>query len=255
MAWYQEWFGEEYLRLYAHRNDDEAQAQTSFILQLLGNKKDLSVLDVACGTGRHLAGFAEAGMHSVGIDLSHTLIKIAHERLACHGEGTYVLRADMRTLPFPNSSFSLLTSMFTSFGYFETDQEHATLLQEWHRVLRSGGYLFLDYLNRAYTLRNLIPRSREKIHGRAVTQQRYISLDRQRVVKEITISSGHENEQLQFRESVRMFSKEELLSLLTNSGFNVLKVFGDFHGNPLSSSAPRLLVFAEARDETLSYAA
>ena len=75
MAWYKEWFGEEYLELYAHRDHGEAQVQVDFVNRFLGGPKEpRAVLDLACGAGRHTEALRRAGYRTVGVDLSITLL-------------------------------------------------------------------------------------------------------------------------------------------------------------------------------------
>ena len=61
MAWYKEWFGEDYLELYSHRDEPEAEAHIDFVEHHLGPSRDgwpHAVLDLACGAGRHTAALA-----------------------------------------------------------------------------------------------------------------------------------------------------------------------------------------------------
>ena len=41
----------------------------------------------------------------------------------------------------------LTVSLFTSFGYFEHDEEHAAALREMVATLRPGGWFVIDFLN------------------------------------------------------------------------------------------------------------
>ena len=68
MTWYREWFGEEYLELYAHRDEEEARQQVRFFRAQCGMLKG-PVLDLACGKGRHVSELLAAGYRVVGCDL------------------------------------------------------------------------------------------------------------------------------------------------------------------------------------------
>ena len=93
MTWYQEWFGEEYLELYAHRDDEEARRQVAFFREHAG-RVDGVVLDLACGTGRHLTELNAEGYDAVGCDLSFTLLRTGIDEYG----PLPVARADMRAL-------------------------------------------------------------------------------------------------------------------------------------------------------------
>ena len=142
--WYAEWFGKDYLEVYAHRNESEAKRHVDFLKEVVPDLSKHKILDIACGSGRHLAELEKQGISAIGIDRS--------EELLAHGKklnpSLELIHADMRKLPFEDQSFSLVTNFFTSFGYFPSDEEHQLLLQEWRRVLKRDGKLFIDYLNK-----------------------------------------------------------------------------------------------------------
>ena len=142
MAWYQEWFGEEYLELYAHRDEEEARQQVAFFRQQCGLVSG-PVLDLACGTGRHIQELQSLGYHAVGCDLSYTLL-----RTGIREYGPMPLaRADMRHLPFCDGVFAGLVNFFTSFGYFSAEDENAQVVREMARVLEPNAVFLFYYLN------------------------------------------------------------------------------------------------------------
>jgi ubiquinone/menaquinone biosynthesis C-methylase UbiE len=100
------------------------------------------VLDVACGAGRHARAFQAAGAHCIGVDLSATLLRIARGVTDAP-----LVRADMRALPVRPGSMDLTVNLFTSFGYFDHDAEHAAALQEMVATVRPEGWFAIDFLN------------------------------------------------------------------------------------------------------------
>src|SRR5882762_2307027 len=110
MAWFQEWFGEEYLELYSNRDATEAKQQVAFFKRQCGHVTN-AVLDLACGTGRHITELQQAGYRAVGCDLSLTLLRAGIDEYG----GMPLIRADMRTLPFCTGTLGALVSFFTSF--------------------------------------------------------------------------------------------------------------------------------------------
>lgn len=70
-------------------------------------------LDVACGTGRHLAAIADVVDEVVGVDLSPQMLDVARTRLS----GRVELRvADQRDLRL-DRTFDVVSSLFSSIGY------------------------------------------------------------------------------------------------------------------------------------------
>jgi ubiquinone/menaquinone biosynthesis C-methylase UbiE len=151
----------------------------------------------------------------------------------------------MRSLPFPAGCFELITNFFTGFGYFETDQQHQQLLDEWARITTGGGYFFLDYLNKNSVVSGLQPHSKDDFPAFTVEQFRSITEGNLRVEKEIVIKEKNTNREYHYLESVRMYASDELKEMIEKSGFKILDVFGDFDGSSLQDSSDRLLVLSK----------
>jgi SAM-dependent methyltransferase len=97
-------------------------------LRLLGPAAG-SLLDVACGGGGHTAAFAEAGWDVTGVDESADQLRYAAAR------GVRVVQADAGSLPFADSSFDAVVSI-----WLHTDaDDFAAVVREVARVLRRGG--------------------------------------------------------------------------------------------------------------------
>lgn len=240
--WYQEWFGQEYLKLYNHRNDAQAAQEVSLILNHVPLALENKILDVACGRGRHLAQFLKQDYRNIaGTDLSSAALQVAQEDLP---QAPCLIQADMRFLPFSNNSFSLLLSLFNSFGYFENDEAHQQLLDEWYRVTIEDGCFVLDYFNRDYTLAHLTPHSQEIRGAEQITQQRNLSVDQKRILKEISIENRTTGEVTTFRESVRLYSPDEISRMVEKSGFAVTQRYGGFEGGNFTKEAKQLIIFA-----------
>jgi SAM-dependent methyltransferase len=133
MPWYKEWFGEEYLEMYSHRDASEAEEHVDFVERHLEGPRPRAVLDLACGAGRHTAVLRRRGYRTLGVDLSLTLL--ARMRV----QGLPRVAGDMRRLPFVAESFDWVLNFFTSFGYFEGERENFRVLEEVVRVLTPGG--------------------------------------------------------------------------------------------------------------------
>src|SRR2546427_2909985 len=158
--WFEEWFGEEYLQLYPHRDAAEAERAVGLILDRVGFAPGWRVLDVACGAGRHARAFEAAGARCAGLDLSAALLRVAQSVTAAP-----LIRADMRALPVRPGSMDLTVNLFTSFGYFERDAEHAAALHEMVATVRPRGWFVIDFLNAPAVRSRLVPRETLRLNG------------------------------------------------------------------------------------------
>jgi SAM-dependent methyltransferase len=233
--WFEEWFGEEYLQLYPHRDVAEAERAVALILDRVGFAAGWRVLDVACGAGRHARAFETAGARCVGLDLSAALLRAARGVT-----GAPLVRADMRALPVRAASMDLAVNLFTSFGYFERDAEHAAALGEMVATLRPGGWFVIDFLNAPSVRARLVPRETLRLNGTDVNVTRSVSPDGRYVRK--TIESGNGR---RFTERVRLFGVEEIEAMLASAGVEVRDRFGDYDASPLLPHSPRTLLIGQ----------
>lgn len=234
--WFRDWFGEEYLALYPHRDQREARDAVELYLRATPPLPDAGVLDVACGAGRHLRELAGSGLQSTGLDLSPTLLRRARElapRLP-------LVRGDMRSLPFADRAFGGLTSFFTSFGYFDAPEDDEIVLREMSRVLLPGGSFMLDFLNADRVRRELVEEDVRITETGRVVQRR--SIVDHAVVKSIAIEPHDEGEVERFMERVRLYSSTQLEHLLSQAGLVTTHRFGDYEGAPADDQAPRLIL-------------
>jgi SAM-dependent methyltransferase len=236
--WFEEWFGTDYLRIYQHRDESEAERAIELITHHVRGREIQSVLDLACGAGRHSKVLCERWW-TVGLDLSMSLLRVARREDL---DAPYV-RADMRELSFAGESFDLVVNLFTSFGYFDDDREHARVLARVRDVLRPGGTFVIDFLNATQVRRNLVPYDERVENGVTIEQSRTISPDDRFVEKTIRLRErGRE-----YVERVRLLSAGDLERMLEKAGFDILHCFGDYTGARWTENSPRTILFASRK--------
>lgn len=239
--WFKEWFAsEEYLDVYSHRNAEDTDDLIKLILSEVRIPENANILDAACGAGRHSIKFAEIGYNVKGFDLSETLLQIAIKAAAERNLSINFVRADLRSF-YTDIKFDLVVNLFTSFGYFHTDEENFAFASNAFKMLNDGGYYILDYLNKDYLEQNLIDKTEKIIDDKQIRERR--SIAEGRVIKKITIT--RENENTEFLESVKLYSYKELLNNFEKIGYKKIKVFGDYHGKEFQkeSSERCIIIF------------
>jgi len=235
MPWYKQWFGEEYLELYSHRDEPEAEEHVDFVERHLGGARPRAVLDLACGAGRHTAALRRRSYRTLGIDLSLILLAQVQAR------GLPRVAGDMRRLPFAAGSFDWVLNFFTSFGYFEAERENFLVLEEVVRVLAPGGRFLIDLMNPGSVLAGLKPCDSQVLDGREVEIERWYDAGRKRLNKRIVVSAPGEPSRA-FLESVRLYEPEEVTIGLRWAGLEVDSLFGNFQGDPYERDNERLIL-------------
>ncbi len=240
--WFEDWFNsDEYLYVYRHRNEEDAKNLFSLIINNTNLKESSKVLDLACGAGRHSILFAKNNFEVTGIDISENLLCTAKRTAAELGLKINFMKADLRSITVPDK-FHLVINLFTSFGYFETDTENEKLITLAHNCLLNNGYFILDFFNIVYLKDSLIPVSYDLINDGIIKQERTIQGNR--IIKKISI---HRNNSVKYyKESVRAYCKDELVSMISRNKFNIVRIFGSYNAEIFDEhSSPRVIIIAQ----------
>ena len=241
MEWFKHWFNsEEYLKVYKHRDEKDAEELVNLVLNSIQLNPGDNILDMAAGFGRHAILFAKKGFKVSAVDLSENLLSIAQNNAEKEGANIEFIQSDIRHFTSAKK-YNLIINLFTSIGYFESDDENYNILKNAFELLKDGGFFVLDYFNKNFVKKNLVAQTIDEVDDSIITQNRFI--EGERIIKEITVErKGKTNK---FYESVRMFSKEELIGVMENLGFKIIKIFGDFSGKPFELDfSPRIIIIA-----------
>jgi SAM-dependent methyltransferase len=233
--WFEEWFGEQYLQLYTHRDEADAERAIALVRRVVSWRAGLRVLDLGAGAGRHTRVLTSAGAWCVALDLSAPLLRRAREKTSAP-----LVRGDMRRLPFRERSFDLAVNLFTSFGYFAQDAEHAAVIAGVARTLRPGGHLVLDFLN-ADTVRAALAGGEASQPPSQAAAARRLSEDGRFVLKTIRIPADRT-----YTERVRLLGPGDLAEMFRRAGLVVERTFGDYDGRPLEPGTPRAILVGRA---------
>lgn len=235
--WFVRWFSSPYYALlYSQRGIEEAQAFVSKLIAKLQPLPGARILDLACGYGRHSVALHNAGFRVTGIDLSAEAI--AHAK-KYQSTGLNFIRADMRHFQL-YENFDLILNLFTSFGYFETEEENELVLDRVKSHLAPGGWFVLDYFNLQFALDNFCTHE-DKFIGDV-----FFSIDKrvegQQAVKTIRIRDGSLEQE--FEERVQLLTPLHLEGLLQAKGFDVIHIFGDYHLGAFEPATSDRLILA-----------
>ncbi|HMB00623.1 MAG TPA: class I SAM-dependent methyltransferase [Spirochaetota bacterium] len=235
--WYRYWFNEKYLMLYGHRNHSDALDQINLYLNTACPLKTDRILDLACGQGRHCNILHNKGYRVEGLDLSPALLSLARQKyphITFH-------QSDMRQIP---GRYNHILSLFTSFGYFK-DKENEKVIKNIAASLLPGGIIWLDFFNSSYIKKNLVKKN-QRVNKKGVTISEEREINNKRIYKKIFIEKNNKKEK--YIESVRMYTKEELCTLLKKYNFTVKNIIGDYYGKKWHKDSRRTIVFGKLNE-------
>jgi SAM-dependent methyltransferase len=221
--WFKDWFNTPYYhQLYFKRDEKEAAAFIDRLIKYLQPNAAATMLDVACGKGRHSIHLNEKGFNVTGIDLSDDSISEAKEQ---ESDTLHFHRHDMR-LPFWINYFDYAFNFFTSFGYFNTRREHDAAIRTIAQAIKPGGVLVLDYLNVHYAEDHLIHKTEKEIDGINFYITKWF--DETHFYKKIVIEDELLAAPLEFTEKVAKFSLGDFTEMFAYQGMQLQQVFGDY---------------------------
>ena len=118
--WFASWFDSPYYHiLYKDRGYDEAQLFMDNLTQYLNLPEQATIMDLACGKGRHSVYLNTLGYNVTWLDLSENSINYAKQ---FENDSLNFNVHDM-SLPY-TSQFDAVLNLFTSFGYFEQESDN-----------------------------------------------------------------------------------------------------------------------------------
>ena len=240
-TWFKDWFNSSYYhQLYFNRDDNEAAAFIDKLVKYLKPAPGSSMLDVACGKGRHSILLAEKGFDVTGIDLSDDSI---NEALLSQSDSLHFYKHDMR-LPFWINYFDYAFNFFTSFGYFKTRREHDNAIRTIAQSIKKDGTFVMDFLNVHYAEDHLIHQSEKEIDGINFIITKWY--DETHFYKKIVVEDEALEEPLIYTEKVAKFSLGDFTEMFAYQGMQIQEVFGDYDfGNYDVKKSQRMVMIAK----------
>jgi SAM-dependent methyltransferase len=234
------WFDTPYYHLlYAHRDEHEATAFIDRLINHLDPPLEATMIDIACGKGRHALQLAQKGFQVTGIDLSASSIEAARK---LEQANLKFMVHDMR-LPIQLDPVDYAFNFFTSFGYFETESEDQQAIASMARALKPGGWLIMDYLNLPLAENQLIPRSETESNGIQFISERKIT--KRFIEKNITVIDPSLSERLHFNERVARYRLTDFTRIFEAHGLSLETCLGNYALDPYNeTNSPRLILIA-----------
>jgi SAM-dependent methyltransferase len=224
-SWFELWFNSPFYHiLYKDRNRTEA----GLFIDNMIEKLDINhgrILDLACGKGRYAYCLAEKGFDVIGIDLAKNSIDFANAKYQLPNLEFYV--HDMRE-PFRINYFNYILNLFTSIGYFSQLKENEHVFESSYKMLQSGGYFLIDFMNTEKVIHNLVPREHKIIDDVDFYIRREAADGK--IYKHIKIEK--EKKIYIYREEVQALLPHHFHSFANNAGFTLVSEFGNYQFQP-----------------------
>lgn len=214
-----------------------------------GDSEEFSVVDVGCGTGELAIRFAKEGWQVAGVDLSESMLAIAHEKAGNAGVSIPFYEQNMAGLEgFQN--VDCITIFCDSLNYLESEEDVKSTFSSVHKQLKEGGILLFDvhslYKMTQVFMNNTFTSAEEEVayiwnsfpgeHPNSVEHELSFFVQEEETDRYIRFDELH------FQ---RTFPVETYKKWLEEAGFTLVSVTGDYSTEYLSENAERVFFTAK----------
>lgn len=235
MEWFKTWFNTPYYHiLYKDRDYEEGERFLEKLIDALDLKKGKTIIDLACGKGRHSIFLNKLGYKVLGLDLSEE--SIAYDK-QFENEDLHFAVHDIRN-PIKGGKVDAVFNLFTSFGYFITEEEDQAVFTSVADSLVEDGIFVLDFMNADYVKSNLV--TEEKITKDNIDFTIKKRIENKHILKDIIFTD--KGEDYNYQENVKLHDLDSIESFAKNVGLERIHVYGDYNLNSFQlETSPRCI--------------
>lgn len=211
------------------------------IISLLHIQKDDRILDLCSGPGRHSLELSRRGYAVTAVDRTSKYLAELREKANKENLTLEIIQEDMRNYLNP-ASFNVVLNLFTSFGYFETEEENINVLENIHTSLKEKGQLIIELMGKEVLARIFRERDWHEKDGVIYLEERKLSNNWSWITNRWIKIEG--NRRREYTVTHRLYSGIELVNILKSIGFSDIKLHGSLSGIPYDNNAERLVAVA-----------
>lgn len=232
--WFTSWFDSPFYHiLYKDRDDKEAQSFMENLTSYLNLPENASILDLACGKGRHSVYLNAMGYNVTGVDLSPQSIAFAKQFK------NNTLHFDVHDMSKPyTQQFDAVFNLFTSFGYFENEDGNLNTIKAIKGNLKHNGIGVIDFMNADFVIDNLITENTKTVEGIDFKLNRY--LKNGHIIKDILFEA--DGKSYSYTERVKAITLSDFKVMFQKANVQLLEVFGDYKLNKFNKKTSERLI-------------
>jgi 2-polyprenyl-3-methyl-5-hydroxy-6-metoxy-1,4-benzoquinol methylase len=227
---------------------EETEKQVDFIIDRLSLCGKERILDLACGFGRHSLALAQKGFSVVGVDITKAYIEDAVKSAKAASLDIDFIHSDIRDLQFTNEFDVVLNLADGAIGYLENDEENLKIFDIIANALKPEGKHFMDICNAEHA-EHYFPKHNWEVGSNALSLSEF-DWDKQ---KRRMLFAGYEiiygeiakkPEALE-ADSIRLYSRAELETILQQRQLTIIDTFSDYSGKEASLKELQMLVYSK----------
>lgn len=225
---------------------EDTPIENEQILNLAGVKPDSDILDLCCGEGRHMIEFAKKGHSAVGVDITAPYLERGIKNARSAGVDVRFVKQDVRTF-VEAEKYDFAMNYFTSFGYFDDEEDDLLLCENACKSLRPGGSFLVDTIGKETTALHFKETEWFQRDGYLIMLEYKIPDGWTHIENRWMYVSDDHGKPAVLYETVfrhRLYSAVEMAWLLNKAGFSEVRFYGALDGRPYNHKAERMLALA-----------
>ena len=224
----------------------EAKAVAESVVRIARAGRGARILDAGCGPGRISVELALLGMDVTGVDLIQSELDAARESADAEGVPLSLVKADLRSfrLGEGDERFDCAISLYTSFGYCDTEEEDAQILRAVFHALKDGGTFILENVSREVAIRHFTEGEWFVRAGKTVLTAFEVAGAWEGLRSRWTLIDNESGARVEHEFVQRLYSAAELKKTLRSIGYGNVEVFGGFDLRPYDQNMQTMVVVA-----------
>jgi len=228
------------------RLGEHAPSVVKFFRKLFTENNVHTILDCACGTGRHLFLFHSLGCKAFGSDASESMLAQARKNLAEHGVQLLLRQADYRDLPQHFRRRFDAVVCLGSIGYMPDESEFLRAFKSMNKILHDGGIVILTTI---LTDKQWKERPRFVLTANTEDFSRLFVIDYlERAAQYNILDIFHSKEVCELKvwsAEICVLLRDEQERLLKAAGFHAVDFYGTFDFDPyIKEKSDKLITVA-----------
>ncbi len=214
-------------------------AQTRYFIKRLQLKPGHKFLDCPCGVGRIAVPMARLGIKVTGVDVTRAYLDELDKLAAAKKLPIKTICKDMRRINFKNE-FDAAANIWTSFGFFEKEEDNFLVLKKAHQALKPGGRFLLHVVNRDFVVRHFRPTDWFKVGDTILMEDRTFDFETSTMREDWTIiKDGQESH---YKTDIRAYAYHEILAMFERARFVNIEGTGSLKDEPISPDRQMMIV-------------
>lgn len=218
------------------------------IMEKFGGQKGLC-LDLGCGTGNMTLCLDDLGFDMIGVDSSVDMLNVAREKAMEEGRNILFLNQDMTDFEL-YGTVNIVVSTLDCVNYITDEDALLKVFKLVNNYLDPKG-LFIFDINSAYKLEHILGNNTYVSDDEEIFYSWQNSYDKKKKICIFDLTFFEKDEDVYYRYDEthyeRAYSVDEITTLLTTAGLEVVGVYDNLTFNPPNEKSERIFFVAREK--------